>query len=396
MYKKILMALFVILFSTSSMTYAHSGRTDSSGGHNCSQKSINKGLCSGYHYHNGGSTKSSQVQSIKSNDKNCSDFSSYDEVVEYWNLKGYSATNDPENLDGWGKNVVDDGIPCEPPSNYDLTKVNNSSYQKNAQDEILGEELGFTKGYEDAYSGKEKKLATEGSSAYKKGYETGYLKGYIKGEKTVIEETNKIFEEGYNKGILNEELKIPSIYETSEHFMKAYKNGYSEGNTQFIKLETIRYMKLGEEDSYADSYKLPNIKEVELIEAYKKGYETGLATLELQYKNDGYNAAFELIDYEEPKYNDKRFIDWYKSGFESNEEVTKIVEMAYQQGKNGEKLIIPKEYENATKLMSFHYDKGKEDAESSLPFAAGTIVITGSAAGYYLLKKSKKKLFNEK
>jgi hypothetical protein len=32
---------------------AHSGRTDSSGGHNCSQKSIEKGLCTGYHYHNG-------------------------------------------------------------------------------------------------------------------------------------------------------------------------------------------------------------------------------------------------------------------------------------------------------------------------------------------------------
>ena len=29
----------------------HSGRTDSSGGHNCSQKSIDKGLCYGYHYH---------------------------------------------------------------------------------------------------------------------------------------------------------------------------------------------------------------------------------------------------------------------------------------------------------------------------------------------------------
>ncbi len=29
----------------------HSGRTDSSGGHNCSDASVRKGLCSGYHYH---------------------------------------------------------------------------------------------------------------------------------------------------------------------------------------------------------------------------------------------------------------------------------------------------------------------------------------------------------
>ena len=29
----------------------HSGRTDSSGGHRCSDKSKRKGLCSDYHYH---------------------------------------------------------------------------------------------------------------------------------------------------------------------------------------------------------------------------------------------------------------------------------------------------------------------------------------------------------
>ncbi len=55
--RKIIYVLFVLvlllmpLYSVS----AHSGRTDSSGGHNCSAKSISKGLCSGYLYHNGGS-----------------------------------------------------------------------------------------------------------------------------------------------------------------------------------------------------------------------------------------------------------------------------------------------------------------------------------------------------
>ena len=33
---------------------AHSGRLDKKGGHNCSQKSKEKGLCTGYHYHSGG------------------------------------------------------------------------------------------------------------------------------------------------------------------------------------------------------------------------------------------------------------------------------------------------------------------------------------------------------
>jgi hypothetical protein len=47
---KILVALIFVV-SMSTISFAHSGRTDSSGGHNCSAKSQQKGLCSGYHYH---------------------------------------------------------------------------------------------------------------------------------------------------------------------------------------------------------------------------------------------------------------------------------------------------------------------------------------------------------
>jgi hypothetical protein len=59
----------------------------------------------------------------ESNDKDCGDFGTYDEVVAYWNENGYTATNDPDNLDGRGKSV-DDGIPCEVPSGYDTSKIN--------------------------------------------------------------------------------------------------------------------------------------------------------------------------------------------------------------------------------------------------------------------------------
>ena len=49
-----LMRLFLftlIAFLLSSQSLAHSGNTDASGGHNCSQKSVRKSLCIGYHYH---------------------------------------------------------------------------------------------------------------------------------------------------------------------------------------------------------------------------------------------------------------------------------------------------------------------------------------------------------
>ena len=41
----------VLLFTLNTSVLAHSGRTDSNGGHNCSDKSKRKGLCTGYHYH---------------------------------------------------------------------------------------------------------------------------------------------------------------------------------------------------------------------------------------------------------------------------------------------------------------------------------------------------------
>lgn len=61
--KKIIYMVLVCMFVFASVASAHSGRTDSSGGHNCSSKSISKGLCSGYHYHNGGGSSSTPSSS---------------------------------------------------------------------------------------------------------------------------------------------------------------------------------------------------------------------------------------------------------------------------------------------------------------------------------------------
>ena len=56
---KILMVLSLSLLAFYS--FAHSGRTDANGGHNCSQASQNKGLCTGYHYHNSGTENHSHM-----------------------------------------------------------------------------------------------------------------------------------------------------------------------------------------------------------------------------------------------------------------------------------------------------------------------------------------------
>jgi hypothetical protein len=65
----LILLTFIVTLTLSQSVYAHSGRTDSSGGHNCSAKSIDKGLCSGYHYHNGGSSSGSGSSSGGSTSK---------------------------------------------------------------------------------------------------------------------------------------------------------------------------------------------------------------------------------------------------------------------------------------------------------------------------------------
>ncbi|MDN8592618.1 YHYH domain-containing protein [Paenibacillus sp. 11B] len=47
----IIILSLVVLIGVSSSAYAHPGRLDKNGGHNCSAKSKQKGLCTGYHYH---------------------------------------------------------------------------------------------------------------------------------------------------------------------------------------------------------------------------------------------------------------------------------------------------------------------------------------------------------
>ena len=49
MKKTTITLLSLLVISASALS--HSGRTDKDGGHNCSPKSIKKGLCDGYHYH---------------------------------------------------------------------------------------------------------------------------------------------------------------------------------------------------------------------------------------------------------------------------------------------------------------------------------------------------------
>ncbi|MGE7718449.1 LPXTG cell wall anchor domain-containing protein [Priestia megaterium] len=99
-------------------------------------------------------------------DKDCSDFKGkpYQEVVDYWNSKGYTATNDPERLDGWG-NKVDDGIPCEAPSDYDTSKINGIGKKEEATSEETTKEETATEQTTEEQPAKEETATKEDNSS---------------------------------------------------------------------------------------------------------------------------------------------------------------------------------------------------------------------------------------
>ena len=58
--------IFALIIIIGAVSFSHSGRTDGSGGHNCSAKSRAKGLCTGYHYHNSGISSGGKKVKVKS------------------------------------------------------------------------------------------------------------------------------------------------------------------------------------------------------------------------------------------------------------------------------------------------------------------------------------------
>ncbi|MGP4060028.1 YHYH domain-containing protein [Halobacillus sp. H74] len=400
----LIFVLLLLVLGFQDYASAHSGRTDSSGGHNCSAKSIEKGLCTGYHYHNGGSSSSSsnsgsssstpKSTTPKPSDKDCDDFSSYDEVVEYWNNKGYSKDYDPERLDGRG-NTVDDGIPCEPPSTYDISKINNSSAQIAKKEEGNGKDDGYSIGYKDGFSDKSKNASTDkGSVSYKDGYENGYLKGYNEGQAKFESEKKTAEESGYAFGKQNDELKVPSNYSNNKLLSVAFEEGFNKAIEEKVKKKEQEYNAAGYEDGKNDEDNSPNDVEESYVESYKEGFNKGQTELMESYITKGYEDAFILLKYKEPSLEKPKYIDWYKQGFQSNKEVLKIQDLAYEMGLKGEEMVVPEDHIASKEIYEHHYKVGleeykeqqREDAVNTSLFF-GVLCLGWLSRRFYVAKK---------
>ncbi|WP_155890029.1 YHYH domain-containing protein [Peribacillus kribbensis] len=387
-------AVILIFFLAQNTTYAHPGRTDAKGGHTCHTNCAKWGLQNGeYHYHNGASSSSSSSSSDDSSsgnsssssnysfDKDCSDFSSYDEVVEYWNSKGYSATNDPERLDGWG-NTVDDGIPCEVPSDYDTSKINNSPAQMAAkeeaqaekiaeQDKAKGQNAGYAAGLASGKKGASSNSTTNGSDAYQDGFTEGYDKGYKEGSELLSTQKIAATDEGYKLGMKQEKISIPQKYTSIQPLKSSFQDGFNRARAAKDEEKKKEYAAQGLKDGKADKLNVP--KNLKFINAYEQGYNKGQQELKAIYVKQGYNGAFQMITYKKPNFSVQKYVDWYKAGFKSNTKVNTIADAAYQAGLNGDAYKVPVKYSNAKPIYKYNYEKGAKDRKHNHQTAGGVI-----------------------
>ncbi|MEK4010182.1 YHYH domain-containing protein [Peribacillus sp. FSL M8-0224] len=399
---------FILVFIFETDTYAHPGRTDSSGGHTCRTNCASWGLETGEYHTHGGSSESnssndsSSESSTSSNssassddswDKDCTDFSSYDEIVDYWNSKGYSKTNDPEKLDGWG-NAVDDGIPCEEPSGYDTAKINGSPAQiaekAAVQDKTNGEKAGYTAGLGAGKKGVTSDSTSKGSAAYQEGYTIGYDEGYQNGSEVLEKQKITANKEGYALGKKQDKLVVPQQYASINSLKSSFNEGFNKAIEEKDEEKKKDYIALGFKDGKADIMNEPKSVKPIFIDAYKQGYDQGQSELKKTYVKQGYDAVFKNVKYKTPKLKSQKYINWYKEGFKSNNKVKAIQDAAYNAGLNGDDYIVKAKYKHAEPIYKYYFEQGDQErkeknAASSGVVAAGVLGWVGRR--FYVAKK---------
>jgi hypothetical protein len=325
-------------FAVTTSVEAHSGRTDSSGGHNCSEKSVAKGLCTGYHYHNGGGSSSNGSSSGGSS--------------------GRMRSSAPS--------------PAKP--------AGPTPEQIAAKEKAQGEADGYATGYAVGYQAATKNtVATTGSDAYRSGYAVGYERGYTEGYEKISAEKEVAHTTGYATGKNQDNLDIPSLYKGNIILEAAFSEGFNKGVSERDTEKKKEYMELGFNDGKNDQEgnQPSDIKPI-YITAYQEGYEKGQKELKEIYVKQGYNAAFTMLLYKEPTLSKSKYVDWYKEGFDSAAKEVKAIQKAgYDLGVNGKTYNISEKYIKGEVIFKEYYQRGKADYRKNMQESTETMGSLG-------------------
>lgn len=259
--KLITLTAMLILLSNPLSSFAHSGRTDSNGGH---RDNNNVSGLGSYHYHHG--------------------------------MEAHLHPN---------------GV-CPYSSNSTTSNNSTSANEEKAYKEQLEKDTGYDQGYNDALSEKSNNPSSSNSN-YVEGYSLGYSKGVqaLNDEKDSVKETAK--NTGYNDGYSGNDNKSSSYSgKHIEIYKDQYNLSYKEGlNKRTEEITTIKAnaAALGLDDGYNKINRekfdcTENYMNV-FLESYKASYNEGLKNLDadiLKYSNNAYISAFKNNTIDENTY----------------------------------------------------------------------------------------------
>ncbi|WP_286184146.1 YHYH domain-containing protein [Clostridium sp. CCUG 7971] len=352
MKSKKLISLASAMFMISAISVdAHSGRTDSSGGH---KDNKNKSGLGSYHYHCGGHP-------------------------------AHLHTN---------------GCPYNGSSNNSSSSSssNNSSKSSSSESSINSEEKikqevktkAYNAGYEDGYKGNTQYIDYSGS--YTDLYEEKYNEGFYIGEKKLNSEKELANKKGYDIGIKGENSES-KLYE-NEVLQQSFVLGYSTGISEYKEKKSNEYTNLGLENGKKDidNFDINTIEE-EFREVYIENFNKGQEELSNHYKENGYKFAFTQEEYKSPNYDKEKYNNWYKEGYESGvENLKKLKDTAYNDGYDGS-YKVPEGMGDVEDIYSKYNLKGKADAkkDSTEKLAVGAGVVVAGVFGFGYFKSKKKK-----
>ncbi|WP_346897441.1 YHYH domain-containing protein [Clostridium sp. UBA7503] len=335
MEKKIkrIVCILVVLLSLSQTSYAHSGRTDSNGGHKDNKNASGLG---GYHYHHG--------------------LGPHLHPGGVCELVGGGDNNTPVSSPKGGR---DNSTAVSQPKSY------------------------YDDGYNDGYAGKE----SNSSSKSKKGYSSGYNDGVNK----LKSEKDQAYNTGYDDG---REGKNSSESSQGEKLKKSYSDGYTKGRNEYIENNKEIYKNYGIEDAAATKEKrtLENSLGQAIVESYNKAYDEKIQEIKNEYNEHGYKYYLGKEEYKIQNFESNKLEYWFKEGYDKAEaDMKEAIKVAYDKGVNGEKIELKEEYGNYSQEINESYTLGNKKRTTRNMIAGGAFVTVVSGVGVVVIKKRKKK-----
>lgn len=346
MKKKISILAIILTLLMTSFSFAHSGRTDASGGHHDYK---NKSGLGGYHYHCGGYPPHLHTNGVCPYSKNSS---------QNKNISKKSST------------------------------TNKYKKQKVAKQ-------GYSDGYEVGYGNKNASDYSY-SGSYESTYESNYSKGYDAGVAKLEKDIEEVKTIAYEIGLKGKEQD--KTY-SNESLQSAYEESYEDGYNKYVEEETEKYKQQGKEDGQNDKEKQVFSEDInqEFIDAYNLAYESEQEILCSNYTNEGFNDAIQGINSKVSKYQNIKFAKWYKEGYEEGCSALKQAKTdAYNQGYNKEDFKVTEKMELAESELEKNYNEGlekkqSEEKKTATTVGVGAIAVAGGA-GFLVSRNKKKKI----